>query len=68
MKYVWIDPPSGYIWGFPKLMPIDTEDVDMWLHENGYPAFEKDTGDSRAWPATDEEVVQWVATSFDRTQ
>ena len=35
MKY--IDPPSGWRFGFPKEFPDDVEDVNKWLVENGYP-------------------------------
>jgi len=37
-KVVYIDPPSGWMYGFPKALPDDVEDVDAWLIENGYPA------------------------------
>jgi len=35
MKY--IDPPSGWMYGFPKLLPDNVVDVNKWLVENGYP-------------------------------
>jgi len=34
---VWIDPPSGWTYGFPKKMPKDTEDSVKWLIDHGYP-------------------------------
>jgi len=37
-QVVYIDPPSGWEFGFPKVLPDDVEDVDAWLIENGYPA------------------------------
>lgn len=32
-----IDPPSGWMFGFPKPIPKDVKDVRKWLIENGYP-------------------------------
>jgi hypothetical protein len=39
---VYIDPPSGWKYGFPKLYSstVDGEDIRSWLLLNGYP--EKD--------------------------
>jgi hypothetical protein len=33
----YIDPPSGWKFGFPKPIPKDTKDVREWLIQNGYP-------------------------------
>lgn len=32
-----IDPDSGWRFGFPKVLPDDVTDVNLWLIENGYP-------------------------------
>ncbi len=32
-----IDPPSGWLYGFPKEIPEDIKDVKGWLIQNGYP-------------------------------
>jgi hypothetical protein len=33
-----IDPPSGWMYGFPKALPDPPpEDIKKWLIENGYP-------------------------------
>lgn len=32
-----IDPPSGWLYGFPKEIPEDVTDVRGWLVQNGYP-------------------------------
>ena len=32
-----INPPDGHRFGFPKEIPEDVDDVDMWLIFNGYP-------------------------------
>ena len=38
MKMLMVDPPSGWVYGFPKRMPADTRDVGQWLIDNGYPS------------------------------
>jgi hypothetical protein len=38
-----IDPPSGWRYGFPKVIPNDVKDVKGWLVENGYPQWEIDS-------------------------
>lgn len=37
-----IDPPSGWKYGFPKVLPEGVDDVMKWLVENGYPQREID--------------------------
>jgi hypothetical protein len=40
-KYLWVDPPSGWMYGFPKGLPDGWERSDeslaKFLRENGYP-------------------------------
>jgi hypothetical protein len=36
MKRKMIDPPEGWMYGFPKEIPEDV-DVTTWLVANGYP-------------------------------
>ena len=36
-KITYIDPPSGWKYGFPKILPNDVKDLREWLQENGYP-------------------------------
>ena len=43
---MYIDPPSGWMYGFPKEFPDGIEDVNKWLAENGYPQSEIDKWDS----------------------
>ena len=38
-----IDPPSGWTYGFPKVIPEDVENVMDWLVVNGYPQKEIDS-------------------------
>ena len=40
-----IDPPSGWMYGFPKSIPKDVTDHLKWLVENGYPQEEIDKFD-----------------------
>lgn len=59
MKY-WIDPPSGWQYGFPKMWDSekDSRDVLAWIVENGYPQKLIDKlGDNfytRQWRADDD--------------
>ena len=32
-----VDPPYGWHYGFPKIMPKDVQDTKAWLVANGYP-------------------------------
>lgn len=38
----WIDPPGGWRWGFPKIMPNNVENFRDWLVQEGYPQSEID--------------------------
>jgi len=37
-----IDPPSGWLYGFPKEIPLFVTDTRAWLVANGYPQKEID--------------------------
>lgn len=39
-KLTYIDPPSGWRYGFPKVFPDGVQDVKCWLIDNGYPEAE----------------------------
>jgi hypothetical protein len=60
MKKIWIDPPSGWRWGFPKVYDrlTDGDDIHAWMVAQGYPQAEIDRlGDSfyvRSWEAQDD--------------
>jgi len=53
MKVKMIDPPSGWLYGFPKEIPEDIDNTTEWLIDNGYPEkLIKDLGNSfyvREW-------------------
>ena len=53
MKVKMIDPPKGWLYGFPKEIPEHVDNTIQWLIENGYPEkVIKDYGDSfyvRGW-------------------
>lgn len=59
MREMWIDPPSGWRYGFPKKIPlIQLKNATEWLIKNGYPSDEViQYGDKfyyRLWEVTDE--------------
>lgn len=37
MKTKFIDPPEGWMYGFPKEIPEHIDDTRQWLIDNGYP-------------------------------
>jgi hypothetical protein len=37
MEKMWVDPPSGWQYGFPKLYDKQVP-LAQWLIDNGYPA------------------------------
>ena len=58
MKKMWIDPPSGWQYGFPKLYDTNIP-LEEWLVDSGYP--QKDVNFAlqylRTWPEVDNETV-----------
>ncbi|NDH48995.1 MAG: hypothetical protein EBY41_00320 [Proteobacteria bacterium] len=36
-KKLIIDPPEGWMHGFPKPLPSDVDDITEWLVKEGYP-------------------------------
>ena len=61
MSQLWVDPPSGWKYGFPKVWDGEGKMTD-WLIENGYPQKEIDScGDYffvRQWPVEDNDEEQ----------
>jgi hypothetical protein len=57
---IWIDPPSGWQYGFPKIYnrEVDGDDCQAWLIREGYPESEiTRLGQSfywRSWEATEQ--------------
>jgi len=55
----WIDPPSGWKYGFPKPIPDDVVDFEDWLVSEGYPRAEIDKMDDyffcRQWESEDDQ-------------
>lgn len=37
-----IDPPGGWKYGFPKVLPDGVTDINSWFVQNGYPQSEID--------------------------
>lgn len=58
-KHLWVDPPSGWQYGFPKIFNGEG-DIMEWLVDNGYPQKKIDQlGDNfytRHWVPTQEEI------------
>ena len=42
-KVLYIDPPGGWHYGFPKLLPEGQEATNEWFVKNGYPQEEIDS-------------------------
>ena len=57
----WIDPPSGWKYGFPKPIPDDVVNFEDWLVSEGYPRAEiEKMGDyffCRQWESEDETTL-----------
>lgn len=41
-----VDPPEGWRYGFPKIVPewLKPEDMDAWIVQQGYPRSVRDNG------------------------
>ena len=52
-----VDPPSGWMYGFPKEVPSGITDFRQWLIDEGYPESEVDFGMkyTRQWWVEEEE-------------
>lgn len=52
----WVDPPSGWRWGFPKLWDSQTDpDIKQWFLNSGLPETELEfaLNWSRYWSANE---------------
>jgi hypothetical protein len=71
MKYLWVDPPNGYIFGFPKVVQVDLldefTDWDLILIQNGYPADKRESVPVKMWEATEDDVVNATLTTLNKT-
>ncbi len=52
---MWVDPPQGYLYGFPKIYtPSEDGDFTKWMIKNGYPKEDlTSTTYCRYWPVED---------------
>lgn len=52
---MWVDPPSGWRYGFPKIYKHDRS-VKQWLIDNGYPENDVDWAAEyiRCWPVRED--------------
>ena len=48
----WVDPPSGWMYGFPEILPDDVVNLRQWLIDKGYPERDVDfaMNHMRTWP------------------
>lgn len=54
MNKMWVDVPSGWVYGFPKLYnPEEDGELAEWVYNNGYPR-DKEILYHRMWEATDQ--------------
>ena len=56
-KLVWVDPPSGWQYGFPKLYTREVDgDMSEWMVQQGYPEELMDVAKlgTRMWSADSE--------------
>jgi hypothetical protein len=64
MKWLWVDPPDGWLYGFPKIISVETaDDLTDWdkiLDQHGYPSHKYDTLPLKMWEATDEDVMNFA--------
>jgi hypothetical protein len=71
MARMLIDPPSGWNYGFPKVIPSNTANHRLWLIENGYPEKLIDEfGDHfycRYWMEPDEGETATLEVNHERT-
>ncbi len=54
IKYVWIDPPSGWKYGFPRKLSLELKNdkefsIGAWLVDNGYPMANLDKAGNPHW-------------------
>jgi hypothetical protein len=43
-KKIWVDPPAGWKYGFPKVFDLETDgDMTQWMLKEGYPQREIDS-------------------------
>ena len=56
-KLVWVDPPSGWQYGFPKLYNREVDgDISEWMVQQGYPEELMDSANlgTRTWDASEQ--------------
>lgn len=63
MTLLWVDPPSGWRYGFPKLFDKDAGIMmNDWLIKEGYPAAEATNLPwVRMWEPTEEECAEYLS-------
>lgn len=69
MKLQWIDPPSGWKYGFPKIWDSEAQpNVHKFLCDNGYPhELIEDFGShfyTRHWAVTEEDIAKYYSNNL----
>ena len=64
MNEIWVDVPSGWKYGFPKIYDKEQNpDMRKWLVDNGYPQSILDEFPQgltyRMWEASDDDVEEY---------
>ena len=59
---MWVDPPSGWRYGFPKIYKKDRP-IQQWLIDNGYPEHDVEWASEhmRWWPVEEGDEDETVA-------
>ena len=59
---MWVDPPSGWRYGFPKIYKRDRP-IEQWLIDNGYPEYDVDWAAKhmRWWPVEEGDEDETMA-------
>lgn len=53
---VWVDPPSGWLYGFPKIYDPDCGfKIEHWLYREGLPKYLIDLNHCRFWEVPKED-------------
>jgi len=60
---IWVDPPSGWRYGFPKLYIGEMKNVSQWIEDNGYPVKKEGLHFYRCWEATEKELCDCLTNS-----
>jgi len=58
-RFVWVDPPSGWQYGFPKIYDQQGINLAAWLALQGYPQKLIELDHVRYWEASQADVEKY---------